>query len=78
MRLLTAIKIQAKCKLDSELKTLPAEKKRRLADLVEKTVPSGLAPIDEWNEVIACFVEEKPIRDHQKAKETLLSILRQE
>ena len=78
MRLISAIKIQAQCKQTCELKTLPAEKKKRLAELVEQRVPSGLAPIDEWNEVISCFAEAEPETDNKKAKEKLLSILRGE
>ncbi len=75
MRLITAIKIQAQCEQDSELKNLPAEKKKRLAKLVEERVPSGLAPIDEWNEVISCFADAKPEQDNKKAKSKLLAIL---
>ena len=78
MRLITAIKIQAQCELDSELKNLPAEKKKRLAKLVDERVPSGLAPIDEWNEVISCFVDAKPEQDNKKAKSKLLAILCEE
>lgn len=78
MRLITAIKIQAQCKHNNELKNLSAEKKKRLADLVEERVPSGLAPIEEWNEVITCFVGMEPETDNKKAKSKLLSILRKE
>ena len=78
MRLIEAVKVQAHCELDSELKLLPLDKKKRLADLIEERVPSGLAHIDEWNEVISCFVDAKPEKDNKKAKEKLLSILREE
>lgn len=78
MRLITAIKIQAGCEQDGELKKLAEEKKKRIANLVEERVPSGLAPIDEWNEVISCFVDEKPEKDNKKAKSKLLAILRGE
>ncbi len=78
MRLIEAIKIQAKCDMNSELKDLPAEKKNRLANLVEERVPSGLAPIEDWNEVISCFVDAEPETDNKKAKNKLLSILRGE
>lgn len=76
MRLISAIKIQAGCELDSELKNLPEEKKKRIARLVEERVPSGLAPIDEWNEVISCFTDSEPETDNKKAKKKLLNILR--
>lgn len=78
MRLISAIKIQAQCERDSELKNLPNEKKIRIAKLVEERVPSGLATIEEWNEVISCFVDEEPETDKKRAKGKLLSILRGE
>ena len=78
MRLIDAIKVQAQCELDNELKNLPAEKKKRLAKLVEERVPSGLAPIEDWNEVISCFVESEPETDNKRAKQKLLSILLEE
>ena len=78
MGLINAIKVQAHCELDSELKILPKDKKKRLADLIEERVPSGLATIEEWNEVISCFVDAEPETDNKKAKDKLLSILRDE
>lgn len=78
MRLISAIKVQAQCEQDSELKNLSAEKKKRLADLIEERVPHGLATIEEWNEVISCFADVKPEKDNQKAKKKLLSMLRGE
>ncbi len=78
MRLITAIKIQAKCELNSELKTLSAEKRKWIADIVEERVPCGLASIEEWNEVISCFKEMEPEENNEKAKKRLLSILREE
>ena len=78
MRLIDAIKVQAQCELDNELKKLPLEKKKRLAKLVEERVPSGLAPIEDWNEVISCFVESEPEKDNKRAKQKLLAILLEE
>ena len=78
MRVISAVKVQARCDNDSELRSLPAEKKKRLANLLEERVPSGLAPLEEWNEVISCFTETEPETDNQKAKTKLLSILREE
>lgn len=78
MKLIAAIMVQAGCELDSELKKLPIEKKKRLADLIEERVPSGLATIDEWNEVISCFAESAHASDNKRAKKKLLSILRGE
>ena len=75
MRLISAIKIQAQCETDSELRNLSKEKKKRIAKLVKERVPSGLAPIEEWNEVISCFVDAEPETDNKKAKRKLLSIL---
>ena len=77
MRLINAIKIQTHCNEDSELKSLSAEKKKRLANLLEERVPSGLAPLEEWNEAISCFTETEPEENNRKAKEKLLSILRE-
>lgn len=70
--------VQAGCELDSELKNIPIEKKKRLADLIEERVPSGLATIDEWNEVISCFAENVHVSDNKRAKKKLLNILRGE
>ena len=78
MKLIAAIKVQAGCELDSELKDLPIEKKKRLADLIEERVPSGLATIDEWNEVISCFTDNAHASDNKRAKKKLLEILRGE
>lgn len=78
MRLITAVKIQAQCELDDELRELSSEKKKRMAKLIEERVPSGLATIEEWNEVISCFVESKPETDNKRAKQKLLAILRED
>ncbi len=76
MRLITAIKIQAECETDMDLKNISSERKRWLADIIDKTVPDALATIDEWNEVIFCFEAETSETDNKKAKKKLLSILR--
>ena len=78
MRLINAIKIQANCENDSELRKLTVEQMERLAKLVEKRVPSGLASVDEWNEAIACFADTEPETDNERAKCKLLRILRGE
>ena len=75
MRLIDAIKVQAGCERDDELKSLSPEKKKRLAKLIEERVPSGLAPIDEWNEAISVFSDEKAETDCKKAKLKLLTVL---
>ena len=75
MKLLNAIKIQLGCILNSEPKTLSAENKKRLAKLVEERVPSGLAPIEEWNEVLKVIVNAPPEHDNEKAKQKLLTLL---
>ena len=75
MRLIEAIKVQASCEKNEELKSLPPEQKERLAKLIEERVPSGLAPIDEWNEVLSIFTEEAHESDSEKAKLKLLTIL---
>ena len=75
MRLIEAVKVQASCEKNEELKSLPPEQKERLAKLIEERVPSGLAPIDEWNEVLSIFTEEAHESDSEKAKLKLLAIL---
>ena len=75
MRLIEAVKIQAKCEQDSELVNLPAEKKERIANLLQERVPSGLAPLDEWNELLCCFGEKNPLEDCDTAKKKLLELL---
>lgn len=76
MKLIDAIKVQAQCEQKNELINLSSEKKKRLAKLVEERVPSGLATLEEWNEVILCFENTKLETDSRKAKRKLLSILR--
>ena len=76
MKLIDAIKVQAQCEQNSELINLSSEKKKRLAKLVEERVPSGLATLEEWNEVILCFKNTGLETDSRKAKRKLLSILR--
>lgn len=78
MELLDAILIVTKCECAEQLKDLSPERKLKLAHSLEQRVPSGLAPIEEWNEVISCFVDAKPETDNKKAKRKLLSILRGE
>lgn len=78
MKLITAIKIQAKCETERELKDLSRKQKIRLAYLIEERVPSGLATIDEWNEAISYFEKRDLQTDNEKAKSLLLSILRKE
>ena len=76
MKLIDAIKVQAQCENNSELNNLSAEKKKRIANLVEERVPSGLASLEEWNEVILCFKNTELETNSKRAKKKLLSILR--
>ena len=76
MELLDAILTVTQCEHVEQLKDLSPERKRMLAHSLEERVPSGLAPIEEWNEVISCFVHAEPETDNRKAKRKLLSILR--
>lgn len=78
MRLIEALKIQAQCEKEDELKNLSEEKKKRLAKLVEERVPSGLAPIEEWNELLSIFMDAPWEKDNEIAKKKLLSYLRNE
>lgn len=78
MELLSAIMIQTKCETKNELKQLSPERKSRLAKLIEERVPSGLATLEEWNEVISCFHESEVETENKRAKQKLLAILREE
>lgn len=75
MRLISAIKIQAQCEKNSDLKNLSAEKKKRLAKLVEERVPSGLASIEEWNELLMVFMDAPPENENKIAKKKLICYL---
>ena len=78
MKLLKAILVVTKCESAEQLKELSLERKQWLAQSLEERVPSGLASIEEWNEVISCFVDAELETDHKKAKRKLLSILRED
>ena len=78
MRLIDAIKVQTNCESDSELRNLSAEKKERLAALLEERISEAMPSIDEWNEVILCFADTEPETDNKTAKDKLLHILRGE
>lgn len=78
MRLIEAVKVQAGCELDSELRNLSIEKKKWIADLIEERVPSGLATIDEWNELLLHFMGGIPETDNKIAKKKILCYLRGE
>lgn len=78
MRLIEAIKIQSGCRDTDDLKNFSSSKKKRIADLIEERIPAKMPSIDEWNEVIGCFCEQVDCveTDNNKAKETLLALLR--
>ncbi len=78
MELLDAILTVTKCERAEQLKNLSSERKLKLAHSLEERVPSGLASIEEWNEVISCFVDAKAEKNNKKAKLKLLSILRKD
>lgn len=76
MKLIEAVKIQAGCELDSELRNLTVKKKKWLADIIEERVPSGLATIDDWNELLWHFMGAAPESNNKLAKKKLLCYLR--
>lgn len=78
MKLIEAVKVQAGCELDSELKNLSVEKKMWLAKIIEERVPSGLATIDDWNELLWHFMGASPESNNKIAKKKLLDYLRGE
>lgn len=78
MELLNAVLIVTKCENAEQLKNLSAERKKKLADSLEERVPSGLASIEEWNELLMIFMNAPPEKENKIAKKKLLSYLRGE
>lgn len=78
MELLGAVLIVTKCENAEQLKNLSIERKRKLADSLEERVPSGLATIEEWNELLKIFMDAPPEKENKIAKKKLLSYLRNE
>ena len=78
MELLNAVLIVTKCENAEQLKNLSTERKRKLADSLEERVPSGLASIEEWNELLMLFMDAPPETENKTAKRKLLSYLRGE
>ena len=78
MELLNAIMIITKCKHAEQLKNLSTERKVWLAHSIEERVPSGLASIEEWNEVLMYLVGAPPESKKEVAKKKILCFLRDE
>ena len=78
MELLNAVLIVTKCENAEQLKNLSTESKRKLANSLEERVPSGLASIEEWNELLMIFMDAPPEKENKTAKKKLLSYLRDE
>ncbi|MBQ8636460.1 MAG: hypothetical protein IJ423_00495 [Clostridia bacterium] len=78
MELLDAILIVTKCEREEQLKGLSPERKQRLAQSLEERVPSGLASIEEWNELLKLFMDAPPETENKIAKKKLLDFLRGE
>lgn len=78
MELLDAVLVVTKCENAEQLKNLSTERKRKLADSLEERVPSGLASIEEWNELLTIFMDVPPEKENKSAKKKLLSYLRGE
>ena len=78
MELLDAILTVTKCERAEQLKNLSPERKTRLAHSLEERVPSGLATIEEWNEVLMYLADAPPERENKIAKKKLLCFLRGE
>ena len=75
MELLNAILIVTKCESEEQLKELSPERRQMLAQSIEKRVPSGLASIEEWNELLKIFMDAPPERENKVAKKKLLDYL---
>lgn len=78
MELLNAVLIVAGCKNSQQLRDLSSEEKIRLASSIEKRVPSALASIEEWNELLMTFMDAPIEGDKKTAKKKLLCYLRNE
>lgn len=78
MELLDAILTVTKCECAEQLKDLSPERKQNLAHSLEERVPSGLASIEEWNELLMIFMDAPPEKENKTAKKKLLSYLRDE
>ena len=78
MELLSAVLIVTGCENTEQLKNLSAERKRKIADSLEERVPSGLASIEEWNELLTIFMDAPAEKENKVAKKKLLSYLRGE
>ena len=78
MELLGAVLIVTKCENAEQLKNLSTERKRKLAYSLEERVPSGLASIEEWNELLKIFMDAPPEKENTIAKKKLLCFLRGE
>ena len=78
MELLNAILIVTKSERAEQLKELSLERKKWLAHSLEERVPSGLASIEEWNELLKIFMDAPPEKENKIAKKKLLSYLRNE
>lgn len=76
MELLNAVVIVTKCENAEQLKNLSTERKRKLAHSLEERVPSGLASIEEWNELLKLFMDAPPEIENKIAKKKLLCFLR--
>lgn len=78
MELLDAVLIVTKCESVEQLKNLSTERKVKLAHSLEERVPSGLATIEEWNEVLMYLADAPPESEKKIAKKKLLCFLRGE
>ncbi len=78
MELLDAVLTVTKCEHVEQLRGLSSERKLHLAHSIEERVPSGLASIDEWNELLMIFADAPPEKENKIAKRKLLSYLRGE
>ena len=78
MKLLDAILTVNKCDSAEQLKNLSPERKVKLAHSLKERVPSGLASIEEWNELLKLFMDAPPEIENKIAKKKLLCFLRGE
>ena len=78
MELLDAILTVTKCDSAEQLKNLSPERKVKLAHSLKERVPSGLASIEEWNELLKLFMDAPPEIENKIAKKKLLCFLRGE
>ncbi len=76
MELIDAILTITKCESPEQLKNLAPKRKKWLARSIEQRVPSDLATIEEWNNLLMYLMDAPPEKENSVAKNKILCYLR--